>query len=344
MNLPEKIIMFRKQRGWSQEELAQRMDVSRQSVSKWESGASVPDIDKIILLSQIFETTTDYLLKDDMGSGDISDSDSRDTENSDIFYREVKNKEEDTSSEARYVSSEEAEEYIRLMKSICTKIATGVFLCICSPVPMMFLLALHNLGLYHVTEDMAGIVGVCIIIVIVAVAVCLFVSNGIKINKWEFIEKEVITLDSSVIDKYKEESEKYAPIFARNLTVGVVLCVISVIPLLAATVKDNEGVIVAMVGVLLILVACGVYRFVKFGMIKESYDKLLEQGEYTKQKKRNNKKNDAFAGVYWLIITAIYIAYSFTTNNWEHSWIIWPVAGVLFAAVMTIINSVRNKE
>ncbi|WP_303189754.1 helix-turn-helix domain-containing protein [Fusobacterium ulcerans] len=55
---------MRKQNGMSQEKLAQLLGVSRQSVSKWELGQSLPEIDKIIQLSNIFEVTTDYLLKD----------------------------------------------------------------------------------------------------------------------------------------------------------------------------------------------------------------------------------------------------------------------------------------
>ena len=60
MVLSEKIIMLRKKAGWSQEELAEKLDISRQSVSKWESGASSPDLDKIIRLSRLFGVTTDY--------------------------------------------------------------------------------------------------------------------------------------------------------------------------------------------------------------------------------------------------------------------------------------------
>ena len=62
--LSEKIINLRKSRGWSQEELAEKLDVSRQSVSKWESGVSNPDLDKIVAMSTLFGVTTDYLLKD----------------------------------------------------------------------------------------------------------------------------------------------------------------------------------------------------------------------------------------------------------------------------------------
>jgi len=64
MSLSDKITMLRKSRALSQEELAQRLGVSRQAVSKWESGQSLPDIDKIVLLSEFFGVTTDYLLKD----------------------------------------------------------------------------------------------------------------------------------------------------------------------------------------------------------------------------------------------------------------------------------------
>ena len=63
MNIADRISILRKSRGISQEELADKIGVSRQAVSKWESGQSTPDIDRIILLSDYFKTTTDYLLK-----------------------------------------------------------------------------------------------------------------------------------------------------------------------------------------------------------------------------------------------------------------------------------------
>ena len=65
MSLSEKIILLRKRNGWSQEELAERLHVSRQSVSKWESAQSVPELDKILQLSSLFGVTTDDLLKED---------------------------------------------------------------------------------------------------------------------------------------------------------------------------------------------------------------------------------------------------------------------------------------
>lgn len=66
MILAEKISEERKKNGWSQEELAEKLSVSRQSVSKWESGQSVPDLNRILEMARIFGVTTDYLLKDEI--------------------------------------------------------------------------------------------------------------------------------------------------------------------------------------------------------------------------------------------------------------------------------------
>ncbi len=68
MNFPEKLQKLRKERGWSQEELANRITVSRQAVSKWELGTAVPDTDNIVQLSELFGVTTDYLIKDGLDS------------------------------------------------------------------------------------------------------------------------------------------------------------------------------------------------------------------------------------------------------------------------------------
>ncbi len=65
MPLADKIIELRKKQGWSQIDLADRLDVSRQSVSKWEMAQAVPELDKIIKMSELFAVTTDYLLKDE---------------------------------------------------------------------------------------------------------------------------------------------------------------------------------------------------------------------------------------------------------------------------------------
>ena len=66
MELPEKIYTLRRQKGMSQEQLAEALEVSRQAVSKWESGRSVPDPDKLVALSRFFSVSVDWLLRNDL--------------------------------------------------------------------------------------------------------------------------------------------------------------------------------------------------------------------------------------------------------------------------------------
>ena len=88
MKLAEKLFELRKEKGWSQEKLAEQINVSRQSISKWESGQVLPEIEKIIELSKIFQVTTDYLLLDEnseKGSTAVTLE-----EDKDKYYKEVK--------------------------------------------------------------------------------------------------------------------------------------------------------------------------------------------------------------------------------------------------------------
>lgn len=74
----EKILALRRNGGWSQEELADKLNVSRQSISKWEGAQSIPDINKILEVAKLFGVTTDRLLKDDVETAsDTQEDDSK---------------------------------------------------------------------------------------------------------------------------------------------------------------------------------------------------------------------------------------------------------------------------
>ena len=91
---------------------------------------------------------------------------------------------------------------------------------------------------------------------------------------------------------------------------------------------------------LLVLVALGVKLIVLTCMIEGGFQKLLEEGDYT----RANKRLSKYDGIYWAIVLAIYLGWSFVTMRWEFTWIVWPVAGVLFAAYREIIKAVLRAK
>ena len=117
------------------------------------------------------------------------------------------------------------------------------------------------------------------------------------------------------------------------------------IPLLLAGAADaSDFVCLICVDILLLCVACGVFLMIQTGCVNGSYHKLLQEGDYTPEKKEINRRTSFFPGIYWCIITAIYLGVSFYTQSWQKSWIIWPVAGVLFAALYGIVQAVTKRN
>ena len=88
MKLADKVFELRKEKGWSQEKLAEQINVSRQSISKWESGQALPELEKIVELSKVFQVTTDYLLLEEGDKPEIKPILSEDEK--DRYYKEVK--------------------------------------------------------------------------------------------------------------------------------------------------------------------------------------------------------------------------------------------------------------
>ena len=114
--------------------------------------------------------------------------------------------------------------------------------------------------------------------------------------------------------------------------------------MIAAAFEAPDPVYVYLVALILVFIACGVALFVWSGMIYDSYQALLEEGEYSREKKMQNKKNAPLSGIYWCLATALYLAVSFLTGKWDTTWVIWPVAGVLFAAVLGVANVMRGNK
>jgi transcriptional regulator with XRE-family HTH domain len=313
MNLADKIIEERKKNGWSQEELANKLGVSRQAVSKWESSGSIPDLQRILQMSELFGVTTDYLLKDEIEEEPLN---------------------EYTETNTIKVSMEEANQYLDMKSKGSRIVANATSLCILSPVPLIVLGTM--------TEDHILIgFSLVLLLVLVAIAVYLFVNYGIRDAFMQHLEKESFETEYGVSGMVRERRKQYEPTFTRNIAIGVVLCILSVIPTIMAGVMEVEDYMSGIsVGLLLIIVSIGVNILIRAGMIKSSFDTLLQEGEYTKEEKHLKKKTDDFSGAYWCLIVVIYLGWSFWTNNWKMTWIIWPVAGVLYASVLGIVKMI----
>lgn len=324
MIFADKLIALRKKSGWSQEELAEKLGVTRQSVSKWEGAQSVPDIDKILQLSHLFGVTTDYLLKDELGEPEYTAG--------------------DDAPALRKVTLAQANDYLTQAHANAPKMALATALCVLSPVPLIALGALAEYGYFR--ADFATGLGLCTLLVLVAVAVVLFMQCGAAVKPYEFLEKEPIDTEYGVTGLAHERRDAFAVQYNRGNTLGTVLCILCAVPLFAAMMfLDTDILAAAAVCLLLVLVACGVHAFVRVGTVQDALNQLLEEGDFTRDAKARKSAIRAVAAAYWLVVVAIFLFYTFGpygNGQPEYSWFIWAIAGVIFAAVMVVMKAVQR--
>lgn len=353
MILSEEIIYLRKQKGWSQEELADQLEISRQSVSKWESAMSIPELDKIIRMSTIFGVSTDFLLKDEYDTDAIK-LEKLEGKPSEGGIQSIGSEENTTCRKVRTLSLEEANTYLKAVQKTCTPIALGVMLCILSPVCLLFLGGWAEYGPVAVSENMAAGLGVVILLLMVAGAVALFIINGMKLSSYEYLETESIRLQYGVSGIVEKQRESYKRTYQKNLVLGVILCILSVTPLMTAVAFDVGDIwLVYSLCLLLAVASVGVFLLVRTGCVWDSFSKLLQEGDYSEEKKRSRRKISPLAGAYWCLVTAIYLGVNFyhtslgDKSSWKTTWPIWPVAALVFVVLLGIYYAVaqsRNKS
>lgn len=327
MIFADKLILLRKKAGWSQEELAEQMDITRQSVSKWEGAQSVPDLEKMIRLSELFGVSTDYLLKDEIEEAEQLNS------SNDI-------------PTLRRVSMEEANAFLSIKSKTAKTIAYAAFLCILSPIALLMLGAINESTPGILNEDIAGGIGMIVLIIFAAIAAVMFILSGNKTAPFAYLEKEKFETEYGVRGMVKERKAQYKDLHTKNNIAGTCLCITALIPLFVGAIidADNDLFLTIMLSLSFLIAGVGVICFIKTGIIWESYEKLLQEGEYSIENKEKPSIATAVYTAYWIIATAIYLGYSLSSNSWGQSWIIWVVAGVIFPAVIAITSAFEKKS
>ena len=305
MILADKIIRLRKRNGWSQEELAEKMNVSRQAVSKWESAQTIPDLEKILLLSSLFGVTTDYLLKDEMEDEEFTD---------------------ETDFSVKRITLSQADDFLQWRKSASIQIAAATFLCVIAVIPLLLLGTASTVPAFSLSGNVAGSIGLVSMFVFVAIAATMFLRCGFKNAPYEFIDKEPFEIEYGVASMVKERQKEYRSAYARSNIIATGICILSPVPLLVGVFTENEFLVVIMLAITLLCAGIGAGMFIAAGGRWASMQKLLKEGEYAPQEIRKSRTQETVATAYWLSATAIYLAWSFLTDAWETTWIVWPVA------------------
>ena len=325
MILADKIIRLRKKNGWSQEELASKMNVSRQAVSKWESAQTIPDLEKILQLGTLFGVTTDYLLKDEIEDEEFADDASEHT--------------------VKRITIDEANSYLEQRKRSSWQIAIATFLCIISPITLLILGAATEIPSLGVSETVMGIVGLIVLFAFVLTAVPIYIYCGFKNEPYAFLDKNVpFELEYGVKGIVTERKSQFRDLYVKWNIIATCICIFSPLPLIVSAFNENAMLCVIMLAVMMILAGIGVSTFIVIGVQWASMQKLLKEGEYTDKEKTRSGLREVVGFAYWGVLTVIYLAWSNLTNDWHISWIVFAAGGVLFPVAMHICNLIADKH
>lgn len=334
MTFSEKLVGLRRKAGLSQEELASRLEVSRQAVSKWESGQTLPDLERAAALSRLFGVSLDYLLKEELESPEAPQPEpAAPPEPEKPLHR---------------VSPEEARQVLELSRAAAQKMALATGLCIVSPTALILLAALSENSWFALGEAQAAGVGLCVLLVLVAAAVGLFLRCGALTGAYTYLEKEPIEQEPGVEEWVRRQREAFWVEYHNGNIWGTVLCILSMLPIFAAMVFAGPDWSYALaMDLLLVLVAIGCVSFVRVGTPWAAMNKLLEEGDYTRESKALSGCLARLSGGYWLVITAVFLYCTFGPNgNWNPRdyWLVWAIGGVLYGALAAFLRLLPQKQ
>ena len=308
MTFGENLQFLRKRAGLTQEDLAEQMEVSRQSVSKWESNSAYPEMDAILRLCDLFRVDMDTFLR-----GDVS--------------RRL---------------GEDAAGYDKHMNAFSKAIAGGVGLILLGVTVLMFLL----IGIQG-DEDavVLPITGTAILLICITVAVAIFIVSGMGHDRFR---KKHPAIQPFYTEEQIDAFERRFPLLIALpvvlILIGVVIQVaIVLVPELSETGSKDQWALLG-TAILLFCVTVATTVLVWAGIQKDKYDiekynrENQQEFDPTPEQKRLNQLIGAIWGVGMVLATALFLLLGFTVDLWDSASTIYPVAALLCVAVTIFLK------
>ncbi|SMF69358.1 Predicted transcriptional regulators [Paenibacillus uliginis N3/975] len=260
MTFGEKLFKLRKENGLSQEALAEKLNTTRQAVSKWENGQGYPETEKILMIGNIFEVSIDYLLRDTAEPSREND-------------------------EGYYVSKEMAEGYLLNKSKVSKYIALGLFVVALSFIPYFFFN--QDPSMYSLPTIIIATVGVGI----------TASANYLEEDQYKILKQEPLLFDEKYLKELKVRYEKMKKKYAALMLVGTCLFIAGFLPILFERRGITSGFFIQYYPICIALVAVGIFILSLTSTILDGYKLLAKNEEYTnrisfKLRKKVRKKVD----------------------------------------------------
>lgn len=243
----------------------------------------------------------------------------------------------------RKLSLQEAQRFLELQAAAAVSIAGAVALLILSPVCLMCLAAMSQSG-YAVSKYAAYAAGITILLLMAAATVLLLIRSRSKSAEFAFLLNEETERDEDTEKLVAERRKNFKNAYNLSNLAGVFLCMVSMLPLGVVLVVSGQNVmnVVAAVCGMLSVIALGVFFMVRAGVIWESFNKLMQEGDYSSKKKAGKSAEEKFRAVYWSAVAVIFLLFCIVTGKWNQSWLIWLTAGILYLVIMEHIEKKKK--
>lgn len=245
----------------------------------------------------------------------------------------------------RAVSAEEIQVYLENKKSASKLTAIGVAICILAVVPLLSLITLKGQNLIDLSSQETTTYGLIALFALISFSVVLFVKTNLYDTDLEKEKRLTLSLSDSLRRDYQELKKAFQQTYYKRVTFAVIFIILSVVPLISVSIMTGDGWLsLWMVVLKLFMIAIGIMIIIPTVQHYDALKYIMNIGQALPEKTRQEKRTEKIAAVYWPLLTASYIGWSLWTMDWGRTWIVWPVAGILFAAIMGISNLFDHNE
>lgn len=284
MKLGQKIAGLRKKSSLSQEALAEKMNVSRQAVSKWESNQSIPDIEKIVDLSELFGVTTDYLLKNGTPS----------------FESPGKSSEEKIEKALPAITDQEIDQYLEVAKKAAHFESLSIAL---------FFLAIASFCLFStlvfISHNIFGTVAYIAPIIIIAIALGYFIHAKLMMHEFKSITQNKFALTSTQNDLIDSSAHEFRNKNNRRIVIGVVLCILAIIPLILIwTLHLLPDWAWAVLAITFVLLGIASYQFTFYFLRQLAFKTISGRRKHLPKEEKSLLINGSV--IFWIVLFLVY--------------------------------------
>lgn len=335
MIFADKLIKLRKQAGLSQEELADKLNVTRQAISKWEGAQSLPDMQKLIRISKLFDVSADYLIKDEIGE------------------QVLNNNSDKIDEDCQIINDVQVKDYFKVTKfrAFCYSLGMGIIL-----VPFTILaiclicIIISDSGFTQ--KSINAIIGKSVVMLICIVsAIIIFSTASNQKYKYSYIEQP-FKLTKEALEILSDKKSAYIKLCKICKIICPLLVIVSLLPIMIYSIITNTTYanemsingIIALIG-LVVLVICFVLIFCMLcKMLMSSINRL--QNPNSVKRVFNWDIVSLIINICWVVLVSVYLLNDYTIFGIDSETILLIGMVLIFVVFMIlfIINSTRKNK